>query len=308
MGSIIRRLSLLPALLLLLMPAIPAQAPPPSAAAQVTLVPRYTPGSQLYYAVTIHSEVNTTTNQTQHSSATLDTQAEIEMHILAASQPGTFKAEMRFTRYHTTVASADAALQTQLEQKSSHDDASAVAMTPARFSVSAGKFTLESRQPGTDYDQAVDMLSELVRTEDLPSGPVGVGAQWVRTRNRDLPGMNANLPITLHCSLTALGSVQGQPVATIEVHSDGAADLPPGSLPGAQEMAREGVVPMGKISSNTVSSSQFRIADAVLLTSSSETHSQVSIQLISPSPAPQSTESLIHSTGTVKLERVAPKA
>jgi hypothetical protein len=298
-------LSLLPALLLL--PALAAQTPP-SAPAQVTLVPRYNSGSQFYYAVTIHSEVTTTTNQTQRSNATLDTQAEIEMHILSASQPGSFEAAMRFTKYHTSVASADAAVKAQLQAKSAHDDAAALAMTPARFSVAAGKFTLVSRQPGGDYDQAVDMLSELVRTEDLPTGPVGVGAQWTRVRNRDLPGMNANLPITLQCSLTALGSDQGQPTATIEVHSTGAADLPPGSLPGAQEMAREGVVPIGKISSNTVSTSQFRLADAVLLASSSETHSQVSIQLISPSPTPQSTESLIHSTGTVKLERAAPKA
>ncbi|HET9783476.1 MAG TPA: hypothetical protein VFP94_00830, partial [Terriglobales bacterium] len=191
-------MSLLPALLLLPL-ALPAQtAPAPtSAAAQVTLVPRYSPGAQLYYAVTIHSDINTTTNQTQHSSATLDTQAEIEMHIVSASQPGTFQAEMRFTKYHTTTASADAALLAQLEQKSAHDDASAVAMTPARFSVSAGKFTLESREPGSDYDQAVDMLSELVRTEDLPTGPVGVGAQWTRARNRDIPGMSAKLPIVL---------------------------------------------------------------------------------------------------------------
>src|SRR6185437_14712342 len=278
MGSIIRRLSLLPALLLLV--ALPAQMPP---AAQVTLVPHYTPGAQLYYAVAIHSDVATTTNQTQQSSATLDTQAEIEMHILSASKPGTFEAEMRFTKYHTTVASADAAVKAQLQEKSAHDDASAVAMTPARFSVAAGKLTLESRQPGSDYDQAVDMLSELVRTEDLPTGPVGVGAQWTRARNRDLPGMHANLPITLH--------------------SSGAADLPPGSLPGAQEMARAGVVPIGKISSNTVSTSRFRTDDAVLISSSSETHSQVSIQLVGPTPTPQSTDSLIHSTGTVKLER-----
>ena len=303
MGSIIRRLSLLPALLLLV--ALPAQMPP---AAQVTLVPHYTPGAQLYYAVAIHSDVATTTNQTQQSSATLDTQAEIEMHILSASKPGTFEAEMRFTKYHTTVASADAAVKAQLQEKSAHDDASAVAMTPARFSVAAGKLTLESRQSGSDYDQAVDMLSELVRTEDLPTGPVGVGAQWTRARNRDLPGMHANLPITLQCSLTGVGNDQGQATATISVHSSGAADLPPGSLPGAQEMARAGVVPIGKISSNTVSTSRFRTDDAVLISSSSETHSQVSIQLVGPTPTPQSTDSLIHSTGTVKLERMTPPA
>lgn len=301
MGSIIRRLHLLPAVLLL--SALAAQIP-----ARVTLVPTYTAGERLYYSVSIHTDINTTVNQGAPSHSTLTTEAEIELHILPGAQPGNFQAEMRFTRYHTTAQSADPSTQAQLQQKMAQDDADAAGMTPARFQVAHGQFSILARQPGGQYDQAVDMLSEMVRTEDLPTGPVSVGAQWTRARSRQLPGMNASLPLTLHCSLTALGSAQGQPTATIAVHAEGQADLPPTALPGADALARQGFVPIGKLSSNTTATSQFRAADAVLLASASETHSQVSIQLIGPTPQPQTTDSLIHSTGTVKLERVTAAA
>ncbi|MGH9486382.1 MAG: hypothetical protein ACRD04_02175 [Terriglobales bacterium] len=276
-----------------------AQAP-----AKVRLVATYTPDSWLIYSATIHTTITTHTSQNANWNARLDTKAEIRLHVLSGATPNNFQMEARFTSYKTTVTAQNPNQQAQLQQQSAASDQAATGMKPARFQVSNGHFTILFRQPGGAYDQAVDMLSELARTDELPAGPVAVGATWTRQRTRGIPETSLSMPLTLHCTLTALSSGHGQRTATIGVQSSSGINLPPGSLPDSQQLAREGLVPMGKFSFTTTTMAQFRTADAVLLDTSSQTHSTMHLDFIGPSPKAETSDSQIHSTGEVKLVKI----
>lgn len=261
----------------------------------VTLEPRYTPGAKLLYAITIHSMIGL--------KATMDTTAEAEMSILPGATPGSFSAAMRFTKFSTTVQSDDASARGDLVKQAAATDAAATSMAPARFEVDNGAFKVLYRQTGPAYDQPVEMLEELARTDELPSGAAAVGDHWTRQRTRAIPTMNFSVPLTLDCTLTSLGQVDGQPAATITVRSQGNATLPPGALPGSDQMAAAGLVPEATIAFDTTSHSQFRVADAVLLETTSETHNQMNLKLVGPSPQAGSSVTDINSTATVKLEK-----
>lgn len=266
----------------------------------VTLVPRYTPNSHLFYSLVINSAIG--------SDATMVTTGEIDMHILAAAAPGSFDAEMRFLKYATTVKSASAADQTALAQQTATSDQAAQSMAAARFRVAAGKITVLSRPAGSQYDQPVEMLEELARDDSLPPGPASVGAQWSRHRTRQIPTMNFSVALKLDCSLTAVGpgpgAFSGQPAATIVVRSQGSTPLPPGSLPGSEALAAQGLVPEATVSFDTTATSIYRVADAILEQTSSETHNRMHLSLVGPSPDARTTDTEINSTATVQLERV----
>lgn len=260
----------------------------------VTLLPTYAPDSHLTYSVVIHSAIGTR--------ATMDTNAAVDMHVLPGATPGNFDAELKFTKYATTVKADLPADQTSLEQQSSATDHAAQTMTPAHFRVSPGKIEIIARPNGADFDQPVEMLEELVRTDGLPNGPVGVGNHWTFTRSRDIPTMNFSVAIAMDCSLTAFGEQNGQPTATITIHSHGSTPLPPGALPGSQEMAAQGLVPEASVAFDTDATSIYRANDAVLESTTSETNNQMHIKFIGPSPNAQTMDTTIHSTSTVRLE------
>lgn len=265
-----------------------------AALAQVTLVPTYAPNSHLFYSVAIHSAIGTR--------ATMDTDAEVDMHVLPGATPGSFDAEMRFTRFKTTVKADSAADQAGLAQQSAATDHAAMTMAPAHFRVTPQKFTTVSRPQGPDYDQPVEMLEELARTDDLPTGPATVGNRWTRERSRALPTMNFSVALTMDCSLTA---ADGK-TATIAVHSHGSTPLPPGSLPGSQAMAAQGLVPEATVSFDTTATSVYQATDAILQQTTSDTHNRMHIRFVGPSPQAQTTDTNIDSSATVKLERIVP--
>lgn len=261
----------------------------------VTLVPHEVAGSTLYYAVAIHSDLG--------GKASMDTAAEIVMRILPGGAPGGYVTEMKFTKFATTVHAAGSVL-AGLQKQAAGTDHAALTMTPARFQAGPGTFQVLARQVGPDYDQPVEMLEELARTDALPSGATAVGSQWTRHRTRDLPTMNASVALTLQCQLTAVAAVAGQPAATITVRSQGNTTLPPNALPGSQAMAAQGLVPEATVAFDTTATSLYRVADAVLLQTHSDTHNQMHIKLVGPNPQAGSQESDIDSTASVKLEKI----
>ncbi|MGH9476361.1 MAG: hypothetical protein ACRD1C_08500 [Terriglobales bacterium] len=272
--------------------------------ATVRLAVTYTPDSWLLYSASIHTDVVTHIGQGSDLHATLTTEAEAQLHVQPGATTNNFSVEARFIRYTTTLTADNAQQKAELEKQAAATDQAAVSMAPARFRVAEGHFNIVFRQPGAAYDQAVDMLSELARTDDLPSGAVAVGAAWSRTRSRAIPETTIAMPLTLHCTLTGLGREDGLATATIAVHASSGVNLPPGSLPGSQQMASEGLVPLGKFSFNTQAQATYRVADGILLETHSETHSNMNIQFIGPSPQALTSESEIHSIGTVKLEKI----
>lgn len=278
-------------LLSLLVLALPVLAQAPT----VSLVPNYQPGTHFFYLLQVHSTISTR--------ATLDTTAEVDMQILPGSVPGRFRASMRYTRFTTTVKADASADQAALALQAAATDKAAVAMQAPEFEASGTTLQVLSRTPGPDYDQPVDVLEELVRTDSLPTGPVSVGSHWTRTRSRPVPGMNASVPLTLDCSLTGLGARDGAATASVRVEARGNAILPADALPGAAAMEAQGVVPDARVSVSSDATAIYRAADAVLLSISSESHNQLEIKLIGGAqPQSNTTESV--SSATVKLERM----
>jgi hypothetical protein len=267
-----------------------AQAP-----AAVTLVPSYKPGQKLVYSASIQSQIG--------ADATMNTVAEIEMDILPGATPGHFDTAMHFTKYATTAQATNPANQASLAQEAASEDHAALSMTPTRFRVAPGMITVLARANGPSYDQAVEMLEELARTDSLPEGPVSVGNHWTRERSRAIPTLNFSVALTLPCALTSFGNLDGQPTAMVTIHSDGSTPLPPGSLPGSQQLAAQGLVPEATIRFDNDTTSQYRIADAVLLESQSQSHNHMEIRFIGPSPNARTTETDIASSATLKLEK-----
>ncbi|HXE31029.1 MAG TPA: hypothetical protein VN515_04440 [Terriglobales bacterium] len=261
--------------------------------ARVSLVPNYQPDSHLFYAVTIHADIG--------PQSTLDTDAEVDMHILPGASLGNFEAELRFTRFHTVVK-ADAASQAALSAQVADTDKKAVSMAPVHVRSTTGALTLVSRAAGADYDQPVEMLEELARTDELPSGPASVGNQWTRQRSEPIPQVNFSLALTLECTLKALDAR----TATLQVHSFGSSPLPPGSLPGSDQMAAQGLVAEPTVSYDTDATVQYRVPDAVLEQTNATTHNHMQIRYVGPSPDAHTSEIAINSTSTVKLEKIVP--
>ncbi len=272
----------------LLLASLAAQAPAP-----VTLLPRYTAGQRLTYSVEIRSVIS--------SGAVLDTTAQAELRILSSTGPGAFTAAARFLHYATTVQ-ASPQDQAALQKQSAATDHAAVSMAPAEFAVAPGSFKTVSRQAGAAYDQPVEMLEELARTDSLPAGPAKVGAAWTRTRTRAIPTLNVSVPLRLDCALTAIAPYAGQPAATIVVHATGGAALPPDALPGSKQLAAQGLVAEASVQFDTTATSHYRLSDGVLLETSSTSHNHLHVNLVGPSPAARSTDSEIRSPSTVKLE------
>jgi hypothetical protein len=273
---------------------------PLAAQAPVTVAPRYAPGERLTYAIAIHSTLS--------SGATLDTSAEAELRVQSAAGPGAFTVAARFTRYTTRIRAQSPDNLAALRKQSAATDHAALSMAPAEFAVTPAAFKTVSRQPGGVYDQPVEMLEEIVRTDSLPSGPTAVGAAWTRTRSRSIPTLNVSVPLRLDCSLTAVAPYAGQPAATIVTRAQGQVALPPGSLPGSKELAAQGLVTEATVRFDTTATSHYRLADGVLLESSSSSHNHLHISLVGPSPAAKTTEADVHSTSTVKLEKETPAA
>lgn len=259
-------------------------------------MPSYASGETLYYSIAIHSNIG--------GKATLDTTAEAAIAILAGAAPGRFDAEARFTRF-TTAVQADPDDLAALKKQSSDTDQAATSMGAARFRMTAGQFTVISRPNGPQFDEPVEMLEELVRTDALPTAPVTVGEHWTRTRTRAIPTLEFSVPLTLDCVLTELAPVGSVRAATVTVHTTGHTPLPPGSLPGSQELAAQGLVAEAAVGFDTTATAHYRLPDSVLLESTSENHNSMQIKLVGPSPHAGTTNTDIDSTSTVKLERIA---
>lgn len=274
-----------------------AQAPAPAGSQAITLVPALPAGSVLTYSIAIHSAIGTR--------AQLDTSAQATLHVLAGAAPGRFEAELRFTQYTTKVQAADPADQKSLATQAAATDQAAQSMSPIHVRVDlnapGSSFTVISRPAGSAFDQPVQMLSELARMDTLPAGPTAVGARWSRVRTQPIPTLNFSLPLTLDCQLTAVGTLDGQPSATIVVHSHASGQLPPGSFPGTQQLAAEGLVPEVTIAFETTATSQYRLPQTILEAAHSETHNNMLVRLVGPSPQAQTSNTDINSTATLKL-------
>jgi len=254
---------------------------------------RYPAGATYAYGVTLHSTIG--------NRATIGTTAEVEIRILTAGGPNNYEATLRFTRFATTVESTDAQAKAGLVKQSADTDHAAVTMQPVKVKVTPDTFTIESRSPGADYDQPVEMLTQLARADVLPSGPVQVGSSWTRVRTQPIPTMNTSVALHMQCSLVAVGEAGGQPAVTLRVVSTGNAELPAGSLPGSDELARQGLVAVATVGFNTDATSEYRRADAVLLSSKSETRNHMHVKLVGPSPNATAYDTDITSSSTVKL-------
>ena len=264
----------------------------------VTLVPDFAPGAVLTYSIAIHSEIGTRVQ--------MDTSAEIAMHILAGATPGNFDAELRFTKYSTTVKADNATDRQSVAAQAAATDHTAQSMPAVRFRVDGQQFTTVSRPQGANYDQSVQMLAELARMDTLPTGPTTVGARWTRVRTQQIPTLNFSLPLTLECQLTAVGMLDGHLSATVVVHSHGSSQLPPGSLPGTQQMAAQGLIPEATVGFDTTATSRYRLPQTVLELATSTTHNSMNVRFIGPSPQAQTNNTDIDSTATVKLVGITP--
>lgn len=269
-----------------------------AAQAKVTLVPRYVPGTHLYYSVLIHATIT--------SRATLDTKAEVEMTILPGAQPANFTAALRFTRFATTVQAAQPDDQAALTVQAATTDRAALTMEPARFAISPGGVKILARAAGPQYDQPVDMLEELARTDNLPSGAVAVGGTWTRHSNRPIPTVSATVPVTTDCTLASVGAAGADPTVTIHEVSNGDADLPADSLPGASTYTAQGLTVEAHISIQAEATAVYRLSDAVVEQITSESHNRLLIKLIGPNPQAGTSATESVSRATVKLERAVP--
>jgi len=278
----------------------PAGSAPGTATVQLT--PHYAPNATYTYDLEIDSHI-LRSGAGAGNPAELINASRVLMHVLPAAQQqgGGAVIELSFLQYNTTVR-ADASLQEALQKETSETDESARQMAPVRVQLQPdGTTKIVERPQGAVFDQPVAVLEQFARTDMLPIGPVAVGTHWKRTRIQDLPTMHFSLPLQMQCTLTGVQAVKGQPAATIAVQMQGASPLPPDGIPNAQQLAAAGLVARGSIDITGSSNNQYRETDGVLLSSSSQNHNVLKIQLMGATPEPQDVTTTIDSTGTVKL-------
>ena len=261
--------------------------------ASVTLVPNYTAGEHLDYVISMRTSIV--------GQAQLRIAARADMRILPGAAPGRFTAVLRFTRFHSSVQAANPALRASLTRQAAATDRAALRMTPLRVQASAGAFRVLARAQGGVYDEPVEMLSELARTDVLPSGPVAVGDSWTRVRHQAIPSVQADVTLTLDCRLSALGRFDHAPAATITLRSRGQANLAPGAIPASPALAARGLVPTGSATFDTTATSVYRTSDAVLERVTSVSHNGLVIRYVGPGPAEPPSDTEIDSSATVTL-------
>lgn len=277
-----------------------AQAAAPTATVSVT--PHYAPNATYTYDLQIDSHILRSGAGAKASQpAELTNTSRVQMHVLPQAQAGGTVIELRFLQYHTNVR-ADATLQQTLQQQMSASDDAAVHMAPVRIQVQPdGSTKVIERPQGSVFDQPVAVLEQFAHTDMLPVGPVAIGAHWKRTRVQDLPTMHFSLPLQMDCTLTGSQKEHGQAVASIAVKMQGSSKLPPDGIPNAQQLAAAGYAASGSIAIRGTSNNQYREADGILLSSSSQNHNVLKIQLVGPTATPQDIVTTIDSTGAVKL-------
>lgn len=270
-------------------------------AAPVTVTPRYTPGASYTYDLQIDSHIVRSGMAPSQPAELLNT-SRVLMHVLPApGQASSNQIELSFLKYQTTVR-ADATLQDSLQKDSAAADAAALHMTPVRVQLQPGGSTrIIARPKGAAYDQPVAVLEQFARTDMLPLGAVKVGDHWSRERVQDIPTMHFSLPLKMECQLTGAPVLEGQPAATISVQLRGSSTLPGNALPNAQQLAAAGFVAQGTIAINGTSQNQYRDKDGVLLSSTSQNHTVLHIQLVGATAEPKTLDTTIDSTGTVTL-------
>lgn len=270
----------------------------------VTVTPHYVPGAAYTYDLQIDSHIlRSGAGVKANQPAELTNTSRVLMQVLPQAQQtgGGALIELRFLQYRTTVR-ADASLQQALQKEMSATDSAAIEMAPVRIQLQPdGTTKVVERPQGDVFDQPVSVLEQFARTDMLPTGPVAVGAHWTHTRIQELPTMHFSMPLQMQCTLAGAQTAHGQPVATIAVKMQGASTLPPDGIPNEQQLAAAGFAAKGSISIAGSSSNQYREADGILLSSSSQNHSVLKIELIGPTPQPQDVNTTIDSTGTVKL-------
>lgn len=273
-------------------------------AAAVRLVPSYPANARFTYAIDIHTGIG--------SQASMDTRATAEIHILPGAMPGRYDADLRFLAYHTTAQADDPAAEQKIKEQATASDHAATSMTPVHVHIDGGQLTLVARPMGAAYDQPVEMLVQLARTDSLPKHAVHVGDRWTHQRTQPVPTLDFSVPLTLDSSLTRLvppsAATGNQPAATVTVHAHGQARLPPNAMPGASELAAQGLVPEASIRFDTTAVSDYRLPDVVLLQTHSDSHNHMHVRFIGPSPNARTTDTDIHSTATVKLTKVTGDA
>ncbi len=276
-----------------------AQTPVP---ATVTVTPHYAAHATYTYDLQIDSHIlRTGAGVTSSQPAELTNTSRVEMHVLSPSPTGSAIIELRFLQYHTSVR-ADASLQRQLQEQTAESDDAAAHMAPVRIQLQPdGSTKVTERPQGAVFDQPVSVLEQFARTDMLPVGPVAIGMHWQRTRVQDLPTMHFSLPLQMQCTLTGSQKEHGQAVARIAVQMRGSSQLPPDGIPNAQQLAAAGYAATGSIAITGMSNNQYREADGLLLSSDSQNHNVLKIELVGPTATPQDVITTIDSTGTVKL-------
>lgn len=276
-----------------------AQAPAP---ATITVTPHYAPNATYTYDLQIDSHiVRAGAGATSSQPAELTNTSRVGMHVLPQSPVGGAIIELRFLQYHTSVR-AGVSLQQQLQEQMAESDDAATHMAPVRIRLQPdGSTKVIERPQGAVFDQPVSVLEQFARTDMLPVGPVAIGTHWQRTRVQDLPTMHFSLPLQMQCTLAGSQKEHGQAVASIAVQMQGSATLPPDGIPNVQELAAAGYAASGSIAITGTSNNQYREADGLLLSSSSQNHNVLKIELVGPTATPQDVTTTIDSTGTVKL-------
>lgn len=271
-------------------------------AATVSVTPHYAPNATYTYDLQIDSHIlRSGAGVTSNQPAELSNTSRVLMHVLPGTQQGGAVIELRFLQYHTSVR-ADAALRQTLQQQISTGDDAAARMAPVQVQLQPdGSTRVIERPQGAVFDQPVSVLEQFARTDMLPIGLVAVGAHWTRTRVQDLPTMHFSLPLQMQCALSGSQTQHGQAVADIAVKMQGSSKLPPDGIPNAQQLAAAGYAASGSIAITGTSNNQYREADGILLSSSSQNHNVLTIRLVGPTATPQDMITTIDSTGTVKL-------
>jgi len=286
------RVSLIAGVLLLAGAA--AQSPE---AKPVTIAIRYTPGSTLYFASTIHSKVN--------GQPMTDTAAEVAIHILSSAGPDDYLAEAHFTKYAVAATATVPALRAEAESEAAKESQESLALPPVRFHLLRNQVTLVT-PPQQPESEAAENLEAFLRNDDLPPAPESVGDHWQSTQNYPAGIGGVSLATTLDCTLIQVGEYQGEPAATIEVHSQGSSQLPAAALPGLSELVAQGAKVAVQLAAEGTFTVQHRLSDGISVMSTAVEHEHLHVVVTGPDGQPHAQDTEVVDEETVSLERIVP--
>jgi hypothetical protein len=149
-------------------------------------------------------------------------------------------------------------------------------------------------------------LEGFLRNDDVPTTPEPIGGRW---QNRQLypTGIgDVSLPTVLDCTLASVGVYQGEPAATIVVHSQAGGELPAAAVPGLANLAATGAKVAASMTAEGDFTVQHRLTDGIGVMSTSEEHARIHVTVAGPGGQERTQELDLGTSETVRLERIAP--